>query len=105
MPDRSVRRLYLENLYGDLAPFQLLSRDDYEPGKQFVAETEDGVGLGLPQIAGIQPGSEIEHHDYGFFSALRRTVRYGPPYDLTNPDILLGLFTATRRPWRHSGTL
>ena len=24
MPDRSVRRLYLENLYGDLAPFQLL---------------------------------------------------------------------------------
>lgn len=50
MPDRYARRLYLENLYGDLIPFQLLSREDYEAGKQFVAETE---GLQLQELRQI----------------------------------------------------
>lgn len=40
VPDRATRRLYLENVYGDLAPFTLLGRDDYEYGVKFVAETE-----------------------------------------------------------------
>lgn len=47
VPDRNTRRLYLENLFGDLVRFQLLSDEEYEPGKQFVAETE---GLQLQEI-------------------------------------------------------
>ena len=50
VPDRNTRRLYLENLYGELAPFQLLSQEDYDPGKQFVAETE---GLQLQELRQI----------------------------------------------------
>lgn len=50
MPDRSTRRLYLENLYGELAIYQLLSQEKYEPGKLFVAETE---GMRLQEIKQI----------------------------------------------------
>ena len=50
VPDRNTRRIYLENLYGDLAPFQLLSDENYEPGKQFVAGTE---GLQLQELKQI----------------------------------------------------
>jgi len=50
VPDRSTRRIYLENLYGDLAPFQLLSREDNDAGKQFVAETE---GMQLQEMKQI----------------------------------------------------
>ena len=50
LPDRTTRRLFLENMYGDLSPFQLLSKENYEPGKQFVAETE---GLQLQEIKQI----------------------------------------------------
>lgn len=49
-PDRNTRRLYLKNLYDELAPFQLLSEESYEPGKQFVAETE---GLQLQELKQI----------------------------------------------------
>lgn len=50
VPDRNTRRLYLENLYGELSMYQILSKEEYEPGKQFVAETE---GLQLQEIRQI----------------------------------------------------
>lgn len=50
IPDRAMRRMYLENLFGFLAEYQILSSEDYEPGKQFVAETE---GLQLQEIRQI----------------------------------------------------
>ena len=50
VPDRAARRLYLETLFGNLAPFQLLGRPDFAPGKQFVAETE---GMQLQELRQI----------------------------------------------------
>ena len=50
VPDRNIRRVYLQNLYGELAPFELLSHEDYAPGKQFVAETE---GMQLQEVRQI----------------------------------------------------
>lgn len=47
VPDRNTRRLFLENLYDELAVFRLLSDENYAPGKQFVAETE---GLQLQEL-------------------------------------------------------
>ena len=38
VPDRGTRREFLKNLRGDLAAYQLLSDEKYDPGKQFVAE-------------------------------------------------------------------
>lgn len=50
VPDRNTRRLYLENVCGELAEYQILSREDSEAGKQFVAETE---GLQLQELRQI----------------------------------------------------
>ena len=50
VPDRTIRRLYLENLYGALSVYRVLSDDDYIPGKQFVAETE---GMHLQELRQI----------------------------------------------------
>lgn len=50
VPDRNTRRLYLENLCGELEPYKLLSDEKYDPGKQFVAETE---GLQLQEMRQI----------------------------------------------------
>lgn len=50
LPDRNLRRLYLNNLYGELELYHNLSDTEYEPGVQFVAETE---GLQLQEIRQI----------------------------------------------------
>jgi ATP-dependent Clp protease ATP-binding subunit ClpA len=47
VPDRTNRRLFIKNLRGELALYSLLGDDDYDPGKQFVAETE---GLQLQEL-------------------------------------------------------
>lgn len=49
-PDRITRRAYLENLYGELECFRLLSDTNSKSGKQFVAETE---GFQLQEIKQI----------------------------------------------------
>lgn len=46
-PDRGTRRLYLQNLHGKLADYQVLGDEDADAGKQFVAETE---GLKLQEV-------------------------------------------------------
>lgn len=88
-PDRHIRRLYLENLYDDLAPYQRLSREDDDAGKEFVAETE---GLQLQELGqilrlacrkGIQP-DEI--------SLAFRLYKYGVldnPWENLENDILV----------------
>lgn len=89
MPDRSVRRLYLENLYGDLAPFQLLSRDDYEPGKQFVAETEGLQLQELRQILRLAHRKDIKPDN---ISLAFRLYKYGVldnPWENLENDILV----------------
>ncbi len=47
VPDRGTRRLFLENLGGELSQFQQLSDENYAEGTRFVAETE---GLQLQEM-------------------------------------------------------
>ncbi len=50
VPDRAVRRMYLENLSLELEQYKVLSEEDNEAGKKFVAETE---GLQLQELTQI----------------------------------------------------
>lgn len=89
VPDRNVRRLYLENLYGELTPFQLLSRDDYEAGKQFVAETEGLQLQELRQILRLAYRKNLKPDD---ISLAFRLYKYGVldnPWENLENDILV----------------
>lgn len=89
VPDRVMRRVYLENLHGDLSQYQLLSKEDYEPGKQFVAETE---GMQLQEIRQIlrlayRKGITPENINLAF-----RLYKYGVldnPWENLENDILV----------------
>lgn len=89
VPDRNTRRLYLENLCGDLAPFQLLSREDYEPGKQFVAETEGMQLQEMRQILRLAYRKSIKPDD---ITLAFRLYKYGVldnPWENLENDILV----------------
>jgi len=89
VPDRNIRRLYLENLYGELTPFQLLSREDYDPGKQFVAETEGLQLQELRQILQLAYRKDIKPQD---ISLAFRLYKYGvldDPWENLENDILV----------------
>ena len=89
LPDRHTRRLYLENLCGQLAPFQLLSREDYAPGKQFVAETEGLRLQELRQILQLAYRKDLKPQD---ISLAFRLYKYGvldDPWESLENDILV----------------
>jgi len=89
VPDRNTRRLYLENLYGELIPFQLLSHEDYDPGKQFVAETEGLQLQELRQILLLAYKKDIKPQD---ISLAFRLYKYGvldDPWENLENDILV----------------
>ena len=89
VPDRNTRRLYLDNLCGELAPFQLLSREDYEPGKQFVAETEGLQLQEIRQILRLAYRKDIKPDD---ISLAFRLYKYGVldnPWENLENDILV----------------
>ena len=80
-PDRSLRRLYLENLYGfgsvgdGLAnPFTILANENYEPGKRFVAETEGMKLREIHQILQLAFRKDIKPDDIGLAF---RLYKYG----------------------------
>ncbi len=89
IPDRMVRRQYLENLCGELGPFQLLSKEDYEPGKKFVAETEGMQLQELKQILKLAYRKDIKPDD---ISLAFRLYKYGVldnPWENLENDILV----------------
>lgn len=91
VPDRATRRLYLENLYGELAPFQLLSKENYEPGKRFVAETEGLRLQELRQILQLAYKKDIKPDD---ISLAFRLYKYGildNPWQNLENDILVDI--------------
>lgn len=89
VPDRNTRRLYLENLYGELAPFQLLSQEDYEPGKQFVAETEGLQLQELRQILQLAYRKEIKPQDINLAFRLYKYGVVDDPWKNLENDILV----------------
>lgn len=89
VPDRNTRRLYLENLYGELAPFQLLSREDYDPGKQFVAETEGLQLQELRQILQLAYRKDIAPQDISLAFKLYKYGVLDDPWENLENDILV----------------
>ncbi|MBR5093755.1 MAG: ATP-dependent Clp protease ATP-binding subunit, partial [Oscillospiraceae bacterium] len=88
-PDRNTRRSYLENLSGDLAPFALLSRTDYDPGKQFVAETEGMQLRELRQILLLAFRKDLKPDDIGLAFRLYKYGVLDDPWERLENDILL----------------
>ena len=89
VPDRNTRRLYLENLYGELTPFQLLSQEDYEPGKQFVAETEGLKLQELKQILQLAYRKDIKPQDINLAFRLYKYGVLDDPWENLENDILV----------------
>lgn len=89
VPDRNARRLYLENLYGELAPFQLLSQEDYDPGKQFVAETEGLQLQELRQILQLAYRKDIKPQDINLAFRLYKYGVLDDPWENLENDILV----------------
>lgn len=89
IPDRTTRRLYLDNLEGELIPYQLLSREDYAPGTQFVAETEGMQLQELRQILQLAYQKDIPPDS---ISLAFRLYKYGvldDPWENLENDILV----------------
>lgn len=89
VPDRNTRRLYLENLYGELTPFQLLSQEDYDPGKQFVAETEGLQLQELRQILQLAYRKDIKPQDINLAFRLYKYGVLDDPWENLENDILV----------------
>lgn len=89
VPDRNTRRLYLENLYGNLAPFQLLSSEDYEPGTQFVAETEGLQLQELRQILQLAYRKDIKPESINLAFRLYKYGVLDDPWENLENDILV----------------
>lgn len=89
VPDRQTRRLYLENLVGELSIYRILGDDEYAPGKKFVAQTE---GLRLQELRQIlqlarRKNLQPEEIDIAF-----RLYKYGVmdnPWENLENDILV----------------
>lgn len=89
VPDRNTRRLYLENLHGELTPFQLLSQEDYSPGKQFVAETEGMQLQELRQILQLAYKKDIKPQDINLAFRLYKYGVLDNPWENLENDILV----------------
>ena len=89
VPDRHIRRMYLENLYGDLAPYQLLSDENYGPGKQFVAETEGLQLQELRQILQLAHRMDIKPEAINLAFRLYKYGVLDDPWENLENDILV----------------
>ena len=89
VPDRNTRRLYLENLYGELIQFQRLSHEDYAPGKQFVAETEGLQLQELKQILQLKKKKNIKPQDVNLAFRLYKYGVLDDPWENLENDILV----------------
>lgn len=89
VPDRNARRLYLKNLFGDLSPFQVLGREDYGPGKQFVAETEGMRLQEIQQILRLAYRTNIKPDDINLVFRLYKYGVLDNPWENLDNDILI----------------
>ncbi|MCR5262549.1 MAG: AAA family ATPase [Clostridiales bacterium] len=88
-PDRYTRRLYLENLFGPLQPYSVLSRDDNVAGKQFVAETEGLRMQELRQILQLAVRRGIKPDDINLAFRLYKYGVLENPWENLEDDILI----------------
>ena len=91
VPDRNIRRLYLENLFDTLAPFQLLSQEEYDPGKQFVAETEGMQLQEVKQILQLAYKKDIKPQDINLAFRLYKYGVLENPWETLENNILIDI--------------
>lgn len=87
-PDRGLRRLYLENLQGDLRAYSILADEAHEAGKRFVAETE---GMRLQELAQVLRLARSQQLPPSDIELAFRMYRYGVsdnPWENLENDIL-----------------
>ena len=89
VPDRNTRRVYFENLDGELAPFKLLSDENYDPGKQFVAETEGLQLQELKQILQLAYRKDIKPKSIDLAFRLYKYGVLDNPWENLENDILI----------------
>ncbi len=87
-PDRMTRRLYLENLYGELTDYKILGDDDYAPGKKFVAETEGMKLQELRQILQLAHKKNISTDNIRYAFRLYKYGVLDNPWENLENDIL-----------------
>ena len=88
-PDRNIRRSYLEQLSGELAPFSLLSRPDYDAGKRFVAESEGLQLREIRQVLQLAYRKDLKPDDVELAFRLYKYGVLDDPWGKLENDILL----------------
>lgn len=91
VPDRKIRRIYLENLHGRLEQFNLLSKEDYDPGKQFIAETEGLQLQEIKQILQLAYRKNIQPQDINLAFRLYKYGVLDDPWEKLENDILVNI--------------
>lgn len=88
VPDRQTRRLYIENIFGDLARYNVLGDEENDHGKKFIAETEGMRLQELRQILQLAHRMSIPPES---ISLAFRLYKYGVidnPWENLEDDIL-----------------
>ena len=88
VPDRNIRRLYLENLPGKLEMFKVLSKEDDDAGKQFVAESEGLQLQDIRQILQLAYRENIQPQDINLAFRLYKYGVLDDPWKKLEKDIL-----------------
>lgn len=91
VPDRVIRRMYLENLRGGFEQFNSLSKEDYDPGKQFIAETEGLQLQEIKQILQLAYRKNIQPQDINLAFRLYKYGVLDDPWEKLENDILVNI--------------
>ena len=91
VPDRKIRRIYLENLHGGLEQFNILSREDFDPGKQFIAETEGLQLQEIKQILQLAYRKNIQPQDINLAFRLYKYGVLDDPWEKLENNILTNI--------------
>ena len=87
-PDRGNRRLYLEQVYGVLEPYAVLSREDSDAGYRFIAETEGLQFRELGQVLRLAGKMRIAPEDIHLAFQLYKYGVLDNPWDSLEDDIV-----------------
>lgn len=88
-PDRNTRRLYLSNLFGNFSSYRELGDEKFEPGKQFVAETEGMKLHELKQILQLAFKKNIKPENINLAFRLYKYGIIDSPWENLENDILV----------------
>ena len=89
VPERQIRRLYLEQVYGNLEEYAVLGDEKCDSGVKFVAETEGLQCREIGQILRLAKKKHISVEDIHQAFQLYKNGVLDNPWDALEKDILL----------------